>query len=89
MTLPQAAQAWVAALSLLALAACALDKARAVRGGPRVPERTLLGLALAGGSPGLLLGMAVLRHKTRKLAFLLRLAGIVALQAAALWWLLR
>lgn len=79
----------VALLSLIAFAACVWDKRQAIAGWPRVPEATLLGLALVGGSPGLLLGMALARHKTRKTAFLAPLAGIVLLQAAAAWWLLR
>ena len=84
-----AALAWLALLSALALAACVLDKSRAVRGQPRIRERTLLLLALLGGSPGLLLGMMMVRHKTRKARFLLPLAGILALQGALLWLLLR
>lgn len=79
--------AWVAAWSVLAFGACALDKARAQRGRKRVPERALLGLALVGGSPGLLTGMVLVRHKTRKTAFLLPLALILVAQALALaWW---
>lgn len=76
---------WVAALSAADFALAAFDKSRARRGGRRVPEATLLGLALAGGSPGLALGMIVLRHKTRKPSFLLAFGAIAALQAAALY----
>lgn len=79
----------IALLNLIAFGACLWDKRRATTGGPRVPEATLLGLALVGGSPGLLLGMLLARHKTRKAAFLLPLAGIVALQLAAAWWILQ
>jgi uncharacterized membrane protein YsdA (DUF1294 family) len=76
--------AWVAALSVVAFAACILDKAQAVRRRSRVPERVLLGLALVGGSPGLLLGMAAARHKTRKVSFLLRLGAVLVVQALVL-----
>jgi uncharacterized membrane protein YsdA (DUF1294 family) len=75
--------------SLVAFALAVWDKARARRGGARVPERVLLAVALVGGSPGLLLAMILFRHKTRKVAFLVPLALIVALQAAAAWWILR
>jgi len=83
------ALAWITALSLLALAACVLDKSRAVRGGPRIRERTLLLLALLGGSPGLLLAMLAVRHKTRKARFLLPLLGVLLAQGALLWLVLR
>lgn len=84
----QALLGWVALLSAAAFAACVADKARSVRGRARVRERTLLLLALAGGSPGLLAGMAAARHKTRKPSFLLKLGGVLALQVAlvALAW---
>lgn len=79
---------WTAAFSLAALGAVALDKARARRGGRRLRERTLLLLALVGGSPGLVIGLWVFRHKTQKPAFLGRLLLVVVLQALALAWFL-
>lgn len=87
--LAEAAAAWVAALSLAAFAAAGADKSRARRGRPRVPERALLGLALVGGSPGLVAGMLAFRHKTRKGSFLAGLALVLAVQAAAAAWALR
>lgn len=85
--LPPLLLAWIGLASLAALALAVWDKARARRGGRRVPEATLLGLALVGGSPGLLLGMLLARHKTRKLSFLAPFALIVALQVVLLAWL--
>lgn len=81
--------AYLALVSVAAFAAAAWDKARARRGGRRIPEATLLGLALVGGSPGLVLAMLVVRHKTQKLAFLVPLALILLAQGALAWWLLR
>lgn len=46
-----------------------LDKGRAKSGKWRIPERTLLLLALVGGSLGALAGMIMFRHKTRKPKF--------------------
>lgn len=46
-----------------------LDKGRARAGKWRIPEKTLLLLALAGGSAGALTGMLLFRHKTRKAKF--------------------
>lgn len=45
------------------------DKRRARRGAWRIPEKTLLGAAVIGGSIGAMLGMSIFHHKTRKPAF--------------------
>lgn len=76
--------AWVAAASVVTSGAAVFDKSRAQRGGPRVRERTLLLAAFVGGSPGLVVAMLVVRHKTRKASFLLKLALVLVLQGVAL-----
>lgn len=78
---------WIAAASAVAFVLTLLDKSRARRGRWRIPEATLLGVALAGGSPGLALGMLVARHKTRKPGFLAAFAAVLALQAGAVYLL--
>lgn len=80
--------AWIAAASAVVFALAGWDKSRARAQRTRVPERALLGWALAGGSPGLFLAMLVFRHKTRKAAFFVPFALIVALQLGGAWWLL-
>lgn len=66
------------------------DKWRAGAGGFRVPENALHILALAGGSPGALLGQRVFRHKTSKQPFQTVFWLILAAQAALVgWWLIR
>ena len=80
---------WAVAASAAAFGLAGWDKARARRGQARVRERTLLLWGLVGGSPGLVLGMLVFRHKTRKTAFLAPLALVLALQAGLAWWWLR
>ena len=55
----------------IVFAVYAWDKWAATRGMRRVRESTLLFLAVAFGSPGAMLAMRVLRHKTRKLGFTL------------------
>jgi uncharacterized membrane protein YsdA (DUF1294 family) len=79
---------WVAGAyavaSILTFFVYGFDKRRAVRGGRRVPERTLHGLELLGGWPGALLGQAVFRHKRRKLSYMLVCWGIVGLHVT-LW----
>lgn len=56
------------------------DKQKAKQGAWRIPERTLIGVALIGGSIGAILGMHLFRHKTRHLKFSLGLPLILAAQ---------
>ena len=60
---------YLAVINFPTWAAYGLDKGRAKSGKWRIPERTLLLLALAGGSLGALAGMIMFRHKTRKPKF--------------------
>lgn len=46
----------------------------------RIPEATLFTVAILGGSIGVLLGMWVFRHKTRKPKFYVGIPVILALQ---------
>lgn len=68
-------------VNIVAYSAMALDKAKAEAGYRRIPERTLLGLALIGGTLGTVLAQKMVRHKTRKEPFRTLLIGIVVLQA--------
>jgi len=85
------AAGWLILVNLLTAAAFALDKRRAERAGRRVPERVLLQLAAAGGSPAALAACQALRHKTRKASFAVRLWLVCAAQGGLLvlgLWLL-
>lgn len=64
-----------------------MDKQRARRNRWRIPERTLIGSAILGGSVGALLGMYTLRHKTRHLKFTLGIPAILIAQIALVFWL--
>lgn len=57
-----------------------MDKKAAIANRNRIPEKTLLTLALLGGSPLAIVAMNHLRHKTVKQPFKNILIGIVALQ---------
>ncbi len=46
-----------------------IDKAKAKLHHWRVPENTLLALAIAGGCLGAAVGMLIFRHKIRKVKF--------------------
>ncbi len=75
---------WIALMSAVTFAATALDKFRARSGRWRIPEVRLLGLALIGGSPGLLLAMLLFRHKTAKASFRLAAGGIALIHLSLL-----
>ena len=56
-------------INIVTWIAFGLDKWKAKSGKWRIPERTLLLLALIGGSLGALAGMIMFHHKTRKAKF--------------------
>lgn len=56
-------------INVIAFLLYGMDKWKAKLGAWRIPEKTLLGIALFGGGLGALLGMQVFRHKTRHLTF--------------------
>ena len=72
----------------MTFAAFGIDKARAVGGGRRVRESTLLVLAMLGGTPGAYAGRALFRHKTRKQPFSGLLLAIAMLQLVVVGWCL-
>lgn len=51
-------------MNLITFAAYGIDKRKAEKGSWRIPEKTLILLALFGGSIGAFLGMKVFHHKT-------------------------
>lgn len=81
------AWAWLGAINPLTFLVYAIDKRRAGTDARRVPESLLLLLAFVGGSPGAVVAMLWLRHKTRKASFLMPFGLIILAQVAALaWW---
>lgn len=82
---------YLLSVNVLAFSCYGADKRRAKRNAWRIPERTLLLLAFAGGSLGAAAGMRVFHHKTKHTRFrvlvplsLVLWCGIVA---AAAWFL--
>ena len=71
-------------LSLVTFALFGIDKAKARAGAWRIPESTLLLLALLGGTLGAYAGRTMFRHKTRKQPFSGQLFAIAVLQVLAL-----
>ena len=64
-----------------------VDKIKAKKNRWRIPERTLFGSALLGGSVGALLGMYTFRHKTNHLSFTLGMPAILIAQIALAIWI--
>ncbi len=72
---------YFAAVSFLTFAVTSLDKLFAKRKMRRVPEATLLTLALFGGALSEYITMRLIRHKTLHKKFMVGLPVIIALQA--------
>lgn len=76
------------AINIVAFFAFGIDKLKAKRDKWRIPESTLLSMAVLGGSIGALAGMKVWRHKTLHDKFRIGIPVIIALQTAAVvWWI--
>lgn len=84
---------YLAVISFITWIAYGLDKRRARKGKWRIPERTLLILAAAGGSVGALAGMLMFRHKTKKAKFVIGVPVLLVahcvLAAMAAQWIFR
>ncbi len=64
------------------------DKRKAMKNAWRIPEATLMTVALIGGSLGITTGMRLFRHKTLHLKFSLGVPVILAVQIALLAFLI-
>ncbi len=73
-------------INALGLFIMLVDKQKAKAGAWRIPESTLLTVAVIGGSIGVLTGMYVFRHKTRKWKFFIGIPLILAVQLAAIYF---
>ena len=67
-------------VNLIAFFLYGIDKGKAKRGKWRISEKTLIGIAVIGGSIGAVLGMQVFRHKTRHWYFRYGLPAILVFQ---------
>lgn len=65
-----------------------IDKEKAKRGSWRIPEKTLLTIALLGGGVGTTAGMYLFRHKTKKLRFSIGFPAILITEIALIiYWI--
>lgn len=71
---------YLVAINIVAFFVYGIDKLKAKRNRWRIPESTLLLLAVIGGSVGALLGMKVWHHKTMHKKFAYGILLIIAVQ---------
>lgn len=79
----QAVFIYMAVISVVGFFAMGMDKAKAKADAWRIPEKTLLLFAFAGGGVGVWLGMEVFRHKTKHLQFKYGVPVITVLEFVA------
>jgi uncharacterized membrane protein YsdA (DUF1294 family) len=72
---------WLVAINLTTLFAFYEDKQSAIHKRRRVPEKTLIALALLGGAPATFISKRLFRHKTQDTAFNAWLYTLLAIQA--------
>lgn len=76
---------WLALINVIAFAAYGIDKYKSIHKKWRTPEKTLLLLAVVGGSLGAWLGMQFFRHKTQHLKFKYGVPAILLVQLFAIY----
>ena len=77
-----------AVMGVIAFSAYGIDKYRAKHDMWRIPEKTLLLLALLGGAIGAYLGMKTFHHKTQHKKFTIIVPLLALIQLLAVFWLL-
>ena len=70
---------WLLTINVITFFVYHADKRRAIRKRWRIPERTLMFLALIGGGIGALAAMLIFRHKTRHARFMIGVPVILLL----------
>ena len=81
--------AYLLMINLAAFAMYGIDKRKAIKDQWRIPEKTLLLVALLGGSVGAFAGIQTFHHKTKHWQFLLGVPACIllhALIAVFIWW---
>ena len=80
---------YLVAINVVTFVVYGIDKYKAVRSKWRIPESTLIGLAVVGGSIGAWLGMKFWHHKTLHAKFRFGIPIILIAQVALAWWLMQ
>ncbi|MDY5846269.1 MAG: DUF1294 domain-containing protein [Bariatricus sp.] len=66
-----------------------IDKKRAIKQKWRISEKTLILIAVIGGSVGAICGMQVFRHKTKHIKFKFGLPAILIVQLGIVYMVFR
>ena len=75
-------------INIIGLLIMFIDKRKAIKGNWRIPEKTLILIALLGGSIGTIIGMYWFRHKTKKLRFTIGFPVILLTEIIVIAYLL-
>jgi len=67
-------------INLIGFLIMLIDKQRAIHKEWRIPEKTLIGVSILGGSIGMLIGMSSFRHKTKHKKFTIGVPFILLMQ---------
>ena len=87
MTIEQLIIIYLVAINVVTFFMYGIDKLKAKRSKWRIPEATLIGLAVIGGSIGAWLGMRVWHHKTMHKKFQFGIPLIILAQIALVVWI--
>lgn len=85
--MPEMLLYWLILINFVAFCLYGWDKHLARQQKRRVPERTLLLVAVPGGALGALLGMVLFHHKTKKPKFVFTVPLLLLAQGALLFFL--
>lgn len=80
--------AYLLIINLIGFIVMFIDKRKAIKESWRIPEKTLLFIALLGGSIGTIVGMYLFRHKTKKLKFTIGFPMILLTEIIVIIYLL-
>ena len=87
MTITTITLIYLGAINVVTMIVYGWDKIKAMRGGWRIPEATLLMLAVVGGSIGAMLAMEWFHHKMRHAKFTYGIPAIIMIQVAILGYI--
>lgn len=76
-------------INALGFAIMLWDKYLAKNNLRRIPEKSLFGIAVFGGSLGCIIGMYTVRHKTRHKSFTLGMPAILIVQLLLLYFVIK